>query len=660
MVMSNMKKYLFHLTGKNSFLNIRVQDENHFTKNKWLCYVALMIILIITFYPFFFTGFGCADDLGFFITLKSGIVSLNRINMAEYAGRFFGLIVYPINIIPYISDNPIVVKLFHHIPLVSGFILFAIILYKLIRSKEMSFFYFLVFMIIAQASRHTTLFLNYPFYFTFSFDLLLLSFIFLINYIKRQRKYQLVVSVVLFTVGLLFYESYLLYLVFLVIAIFVFPYQRDKTLSLNLRKSLITFLPFLTVGILYIAVYFIYRNYHPSQYEGASFDFKNITFPHFFTAIWKLSYTSYPLTVFNESRNFFTEKSELIRGYSPVVLQIILHARIEWIIKGICVAICSFILLTSISRFNFKTLLSGICFAILLIFIPPIPQAFTVKYIIATVQNNMLGYICTFFSLFGTVLLITIIVSYLINLLNFNRLLKRIVILLSTIVFFSFSVLTDLTNYTVAKDVRSANLRLYAMDELIKTDMFLSIPPHSIFYTNDLYNNISHCAGGLTEQNFNWATYMFTKTAIKYKSARNYRDIDVSGEDSAKPVYYLSMLQAEKSEEIMLILAKLPPRGKTDTLPGRFTDKVWVLYYSLYKIFTVSFRVKDDSGNTNTELKVKHIVQTTLPGKNFEMTICNTQKKEAATFFSISMPDIDLKSIRISDIVDKDCLVFYL
>jgi len=120
------------------------------------------------------------------------------------------------------------------------------------------------------------------------------------------------------------------------------------------------------------------------------------------------------------------------------------------------------------------------------------------------------------------------------------------------------------------------------------------------------------------------------------------------------------LTREQKSEEIMLILAKLAPKGRTDTLPGRFTDKVWVLYYSPCKKFSVGFRCKDDTLNTNTEVKVNQIERKIIPGKNFEMTICNTRKNEAATFFSISLPDIDLKSIRISDIVDKDCMVFYL
>ena len=153
---------------------------------------------------------------------------------------------------------------------------------------------------------------------------------------------------------------------------------------------------------------------------------------------------------------------------------------------------------------------------------------------------------------------------------------------------------------------------------------------------------------------------MFIKTHVPQQSFRNYSDINLNGQDSTKPVYYLSMLQAEKSEDIMLVLAKMAPKGRKDTIPGRYADKVWVLYYSPYKTFSISFRCKDDALNTNTELKVNQIERKIIPGKNFEMTICNTKKNEAVTFFSISLHDIDLKSIRISDIVDKDINIFYL
>ena len=639
---------------------MRSHDENLFEKNKGLCYTAFLIIIIVTFYPLFLSGFGCPDDLNNYFVLRGGGISSNKQFLAELAGRFYYLIIQPIYMVPYISDNPVVIKLFHHIPLIAGFILFAIILFKLMHSRELSFFYFLVFLIIAQTSRHTSLFLTYPFFFTFSFDLLLMSFLFLITYFQNSGKYNLVLSVVLFMAGLLFYETYLLYLIIIAIAIFAFRYKNGKNFMQVLKHSFLIFLPFLIVGILYVAAFLIYRIYHPSHYEGTSFDLNNITLSNFFSVIWKLTITSYPLTVFTESGTLFTEKSELILGYSPVVLRIILNARIEWIIKGICVAITGFILLTGISRIKYKTLLAGIFLSVLLIFIPAIPLAFTVKYIIYTLQHEMRGYVCTFFSLFGTVLLISIMVGYLINLLNFNFLLKRIMILLSAVCFFTFSVLTDFANYSIAKDFRSDNLRLYALDELMKTDTFLSIPPYSFFYTKDLYNSISISAGGLIQQNFDWGYYMSIKTHVPQQTFRNFKDINVNNQDSTKPVYYLSMLQAEKSEEIMLILAKLAPKGRTDTLPGRFTDKVWVLYYSPCKKFSVGFRCKDDTLNTNTEVKVNQIERKIIPGKNFEMTICNTRKNEAATFFSISLPDIDLKSIRISDIVDKDCMVFYL
>jgi len=655
-----MKKFLFHLTEKNSFFAMRAHDENLFKKNKGLCYTVFLIIIIVTFYPLFLSGFGCPDDLNNYFVLKGGSISSNKQFLAELAGRFYYLIIHPMYLVPYISDNPVVIKLFHHIPLIAGFILFAIILFRLMHSKELSFFYFLVFLVIAQASRHTSLFLTYPFFFTFSFDLLLLSFLFLLNYFKNSGKYNLFLSVFLFTAGLLFYESYLLYLIILAIMIFAFRSKKGENILQVLKHSFMIFLPFLVVGILYVAAYLIYRIYHPSHYTGTSFDLNNLTLSNFFSAIWKLSITSYPLTVFTESGTLFTEKSELILGYSPVVLKLILNARIEWIIKGICVAITGFILLAGIARIKFKTLLAGILLSVLLIIIPAIPMALSVKYIEYTLQHEMRGYVCTFFSLFGTVLLISILIGYLINLLNFNFLLKRIMILLSAVCFFTFSVLTDFTNYSIAKDFRSDNLRLYALDELMKTDTFLSIPPYSFFYTKDLYNSISISAGGLIQQNFDWGYYMFIKTHVPQQSFRNYKDINVNNQDSIKPIYYLSMLQAEKSEEIMLVLAKMAPKGRKDTIPGQFTDKVWVLYYSPCKTFSVSFRCKDDTLNTDTELKVNQMERKIIPGKNFEMTIYNTKKNEAATFFSISLPDIDLKSIRISDIVDKDIMVFYL
>ncbi|MFH1296257.1 MAG: hypothetical protein ABIJ04_03170 [Bacteroidota bacterium] len=630
---------------------------NLFETNKSLCYFALLIIVFITFYPFFLSGFGCADDIQNYLVLKSGGTWPNMIWLAKFAGRFYYLIVHPVYMVPYLADSMFVTKLFHHIPLIIGIVLFAVILFRMNRSRELSLFYLLIFLTVAQASKHTSLFLNYPFFFTFSFDLLLISFLLLLSYFDTSRKYHLVLSVILFAVVLLFSEIYLVYLLIFAITIVIYVAQNESSAVALLKRAGLIILPFLGVAALYLAAYFLYRVYYPSHYIGTMIDTKNVDFPGFFNALWNLSYASYPLTMFEENRHLLNMKSELIGGHSPVVLNILLNARIEWIIKGICVALTGFILLTGIHRISYKTLLAGSGLAVLLIFLPQIPLAITVKYI-SHVEGGMKGYIPAFFSMFGTVLLLSLLLGYLVSLLHFNRFVKISVIFLFASGLFVLSVLTDLNNYTVAKDTRRANIRFYAMDELMKTPSFQSIPSQATLYTQELYRHTSQQYGGLTEQGFNWGKYITARTGITYQVFRYFKDIPVPLPGQEKPIYSMAAQQAAKSDELLLVLARLPQKTTEEDQPAQFADQVWLLYYSAYKIFSIGFNTRDEFIDVDTPLYVNNRSLMVRPGRNIELTINNPQLTQPATFFTIQTPGIDLKSIRISDIVDMECPVF--
>lgn len=481
----------------------------------------------------------------------------------------------------------------------------------------------------------------------------------MLNFLTYKKKSSLSLSVILFAIGLLFYESYLLFLIIIALTIFYYNRYENKTFAGNLKRSFIHFSPFLGVALLYLAVYFIFRLYHPSHYDGTSFKTSDFRFSSFFQVLWSLSFSSFPLTVFESSRSIFTEKSELITGYSPVVLRIILNAKLEWLIKGGLVALCGYFILIRVPKTELKTLIMVTIVSILLVFTPHIPLALTPKYTFY-VSYGMIGYVTTFFSLFGVVLLLTFLLGYLINLLGINMFLRKALAVIMVFGFFICSVLTDFSNYTISKDIRSANVRFFAMDELIKTEMFNSLPAGSKIYAKDMYDNISVNARNLTEQSFNWGQYIDAKTGINHLVFREEKEFLESSRDSSTPSFYLTMKQAVKSEEISLAFAEIGSEAKQDTLINPFAEKVWILHYSPYKIFSVSFRCKETIPVNGLPMRINHIRDTIQPGQTIQLTIYNTHAYQAATVFSIQAGSIDLKSIMISDLVDPRNKVFYL
>jgi len=221
-------------------------------------------------------------------------------------------------------------------------------------------------------------------------------------------------------------------------------------------------------------------------------------------------------------------------------------------------------------------------------------------------------------------------------------------------------VITDYSNYYIAKDIRSANLRLFAIDELLKTNEFQSIPPGSPFFAREMYTNPSYCAAGLTEQDFNWFEYFEAKTGSVYPVHREYPEfLDRSKKISQVP-YFLTMRQTEKSEDIVLVMASIGSIQPQDSMVNHYADKALVGYYSMYKTFTISFRVKQPLTKPSIPIRINHIEFDFPPEEMLEFTIFDTRKGNAATFFTIQYPGIDLNSIMISNMWNRENKIFYL
>jgi hypothetical protein len=628
--------------------------------NRSVFYLLFFIIALITFYPLLFTGFATADDLHYFMVSRRGLVWEDTALFAKVAGRFYFYLVKPMYNMAYLIDNIVVIKAFHFVPLVLCFLYFARIIRKLTNSTNLSWLFLLLFLATMQISRHTSLFVAYPFYFTFSFLLLLMAFDLLLRFYTHNKKRDLWLSAFLFFLGLLFYETYIFFILFVMLAA-VWQYS-EKPMQLNdrIRRLLRELLPYLLFGFLYLAVYFTYRYFYPSHYDGTSFAKSGISFASFFKVLWKLSLTSFPLMVYENSHHVFWEKSELLNGYSPVLLNLILSAKIEWLAKGILVAFAGFYLMKYLPVLTWKRIWSLTIVAILLIFMPHVPLAITEKYIFYVSEGGMIGYVTTFFSFFGTLLFITMMLAILMKIFDFSRMMKTAAISVFIFGLFLCSVITDFSNYTIAKDIRSANLRFHAMDELVKTDVFKTIPANTPFFAKTMWDSPSISAPNITEQDFNWYEYLEYKTGNIYPVGRDTKVFLEHIRYRKETPWFLGMRQAAKSEEICLVMAPLENMNSTDSVVSEFSGKATVLYYSSYKAFTVSFKVTGDGQAGMTPIQINHIKDEVPVNKTVEITIFNTKKGNPATIFTIQFPGIDLNSIIISNMVRMENKIFYL
>ena len=625
-------------------------------------YISLLIIAIITFYPLFGTGIGSADDMANYTNTRFGKEFLSSKWAAEMSGRFYYVVFGLVHNLPYEIDDQFVTKLFQVVPFCLCLFLFYRVVFILTDSKEISNLVILLFFVVAQFSPHTSLFFTYPFYFTFSFSLILSSYLLLYHFQKTKKWRYLIFSAFLFGFGLLFYEVFILFFGFAALSIIYNNFCEGKRGFRLIWQMILQMLPFVLVVIGYGLAYILYGHYHPSTYGGTTMSGGEVTFNSFFKVLWNLSYSAFPLTEYDSDlkQDFFRYKSELVDGYRNVVPYLFYHARVEWIVKSILVFILSYYTLIRIPKIPYVALLIGILISLLIIFIPHVPLALTEKYTFFAINGGMRGYVTTFFSLFGVILFLAMLNSLLLNFTNTFTLFRHGSALVISAGLVMCAFLTDFSNYYVARDVQQANLRLRTVDEMIKSDAFKNIPPYSNIYSSMLWNNTNYMAGGITEQGFQWTYYILCKSGINHPMFRDEKEFLKITKNSALPGYRIIYHQALKSDNTLLILAQLAIPGANDTMVSHVSDKVLVVYYSKCKYFSVSFKRLDVGATEKSRIKINHINDEIDQGNYVEFNIYNTKLYQPATIFTIETPAIDLRSIRISDLVSSESKVFYL
>jgi hypothetical protein len=208
--------------------------------------------------------------------------------------------------------------------------------------------------------------------------------------------------------------------------------------------------------------------------------------------------------------------------------------------------------------------------------------------------------------------------------------------------------------------MHQANTRLRAVEEMIKSDQFKSLPLYSNIYAAELWNNPYYMACGMTEQGFQWTYYILGKSGIQQLMIRDDKEFLKVTKASTLPGYRIVYKQAMKTDDAMIVLAQLDQPAATDTLISNISNKLIVVYYSTCKQFSVSFKRLDAPVGEKTKIKIAHLNDEIDPGNYVEFSIYNTKTQTPATIFTIEAPFIDIRSIRISNLAGPDGKVFYL
>lgn len=240
-------------------------------KDKKLQLVAVLFVLFCCMFiiPLFNQGIMCGDELATRFYGMGGTAHFLKsvFNEQIEKGRALSAITLPFaSYFGFLSSSNQIFRIGQVISIVLDAVLFAWLVYKLEKDKGFSGLVFVSLLAFLPISFENTAPNAFCTLFNIPFAILLLSFIFFMDFIDSSSKKKLLVSMVLLFVAECCYETFI---AFTPIFLFLLIYKID--IRVNLKK-IIQYLsaPFV-VSCLYLIIYFICSKLYVSNYSGNQF-----------------------------------------------------------------------------------------------------------------------------------------------------------------------------------------------------------------------------------------------------------------------------------------------------------------------------------------------------------------------------------------------------
>jgi len=615
-------------------------------KIQWF-HVLFVIIIFWNLTPYINTSLSCADDAEIYAhTTDNGINYATDI-YAKNTGRFFVYFVSPFSRIPYLL-NIYVAKAINIIFVLIGFLLLSHIVSILTKDKWIGFFSFLMLLTFLNVGQDHTPVLSYPWSFTLPFDLILSSLIFSHMYSVQQERKYIILTIILFTMGLMFYEIFLLFLPF---AFFMSLNKSEINQNNTLKKKFIYLLkkstPFLSLGFIYLICFFGYRIYNPPAYSGTSFS-HHLSFTNVFETMLAYSRGAIPFYYINET-SFYQETSDLLLNHKNNLLYFFQNAKLNWYIKAFIICYLSFYILKNIKnkKNNIKNLLVLFFIFLFYIFLPNLPLSLTDKYI--NNHWNHDAYIPTFYSFHFMMIAITILLSFTAYIKH--KTIQNIVLTIVLSFIFIGSLSTDYINYNVMKNIRQTSYRFDCVNKFAESETFKALPKEAKILAPNLHSTSGRQNNTFDKNRpFKWHKYLKTKYN---KTTSVYADINDFAEqyNSLNNNYYLKYTYNRKGFDQFIAFGKISNKAIESDTKKIYSDTVSCFYYSSNKQFTISFSVKPSQNNTSSYFIVNN-KQFQLSGNYGQIKIKYKSYNDVFKPITIISSDIDINSVIIDDLTD--------
>ncbi|HPX76191.1 MAG TPA: hypothetical protein PLW77_06380 [Bacteroidales bacterium] len=586
-----------------------LKDKNNlFNKLIWFLFA---ITIVITLAPFFKVGITTADDLENYMHYLYGTVFSDSWKHAIQSGRFYFIITKPLQLLPYLGDNFIFTKTIQHLALLLSYIMAAILIKKVFKSREIALLLFLVLLMATPVStNYHTAFIAYPFYFTFSFALFISAVLLFIKYTETNKYKFLIFSAIIFFISLLFYETYLLFLLFFCIWLFVRNIKQAGGFK-NFFKSRTSYkelVPFVSSGLLYVILYFSFRIIFKSEnniYIGSSFA-QNFSWSNFMSVLYKLTKTVFPLQIFNLDQDYINQLELSYNSSATSFVSILKNTDLSTIVNiavQLAIFIYLFIRLKNIS--GYKKLGLGILFSLLFAFSAHSVLAVAEKYNNATIATTIKGYVTSYYSYFGIWLAILLFVIIIYKLVKKNKYLKYTAIVLFSVAFAYISIVNSYSNRILARGWGQSQIRFLAIDEMIEKGAFNDCPAGALIYSPDIYwtNVFGYVPDTPDAQGFNWGKYINIKSDPKINVILSSdRMLEAHNEFPDAKIFRLVKNYTSIDNDMLFVLAEVDKNSiNWDKGKDMFVDatctRAKVYYYSKSNDFVVQFKTVENAND---------------------------------------------------------------
>lgn len=557
---------------------------------KTIIWGLIGVLIFITFYPLLKVGIVTGDDIVNLIWPIDHLAHDSKL-YAQFTGRFYFLFALWIYKIPYLIDSNIYFHLTLILPHILALFLFIYLIYRIFKNEQMAMLTAVVSCIIFQIWGGHTATAGYPFYFTFTFSLILLSFHFLISYFNNQKYFYLLLSATIFGIATLFYESYLIYY----ILIFILIVSRYNLKSFFSKKILIQFskeiVPFVILGITYLVIYFIYFKSYSSVYQGNQIS-TNLTISRFLWTIGNLSLYSLPLSSLYDYRFFLSEYSLYETSSFNIIQFIFSEAGLDAYIKGFIVVLAILMIQSQFkNKIQNKKLIYLLLTSFIFIFLPHLPLSLSEKYT-NVIQNT---YVTTYFSFFAVVIFCISLFLLLKNILNKNKFWKSIFYIILYIIIFVVTLTIQFVNQRVTDDLKVAEKRFNVMEAMLKKEF---IENNGSVYVANLHASTSYFSKPITRQANPFNSFAKVKNNLDINQYLDYNSFYNQFKSDSGIVYTLYFSQASKTGDVYISILRCHGYELQENMNQNKGDSLWVGYYSKYKRFGVG--ISSDSSKSVT------------------------------------------------------------